>query len=86
MKKSSLLTMICVFAMSGGLASRAHAEMKVGTIDMQKVFTAYYKTHDAEDKLKEAQKALHASFCVGSGCNFSLHAYRDQLALAGPRT
>src|SRR5580700_3843230 len=57
MKKSSLLTMICVFAMSGGLASQAHAEMKVGTIDMQKVFTAYYKTHDAEDKLKEAQKA-----------------------------
>src|SRR5260370_39517314 len=57
MKKSSLLTMICVFAVSGGLASQAHAEMKVGTIDMQKVFTAYYKTHDAEDKLKEAQKA-----------------------------
>src|SRR6202795_679336 len=57
MKKSSLLTMICVFAMSGGLASQAHAEMKIGTIDMQKVFTAYYKTHDAEDKLKEAQKA-----------------------------
>jgi outer membrane protein len=48
---------ICVFAMSGGLASQARAEMKVGTIDMQKVFTAYYKTHDAEDKLKEAQKA-----------------------------
>src|SRR5580692_3569148 len=57
MKKSSLLTMICVFAMSGGLASQAHAEMKVGTIDMQKVLTAYYKTHDAEDKLKEAQRA-----------------------------
>ena len=48
---------ICVFAMSGGLASQARAEMKVGTIDMQKVFTAYYKTHDAEEKLKEAQKA-----------------------------
>jgi outer membrane protein len=57
MKKSSLLTMICVLALSGGLATQAHAEMKVGTIDMQKVFTAYYKTHDAEDKLKEAQKA-----------------------------
>src|ERR1700737_3752187 len=57
MKKSSILTMICVFAMSGGLASQAHAEMKVGTIDMQKVFTAYYKTHDSEDKLKEAQRA-----------------------------
>src|ERR1700756_5821122 len=57
MKKSSLLTMICVFAMSGGLALQARAEMKVGTIDMQKIFTAYYKTHDAEEKLKEAQKA-----------------------------
>jgi outer membrane protein len=57
MKKSSLLTMICVFAVSGSLVSRAHADMKVGTIDMQKVFTAYYKTHDAEEKLKEAQKA-----------------------------
>jgi outer membrane protein len=57
MKKSSLLTMICVLALSGGLASQARADMKVGTIDMQKVFTAYYKTHDAEDKLKEAQKA-----------------------------
>ena len=31
--------------------------MKVGTIDMQKVFDAYYETHDAEDRLKEAQKA-----------------------------
>jgi outer membrane protein len=57
MKKSSLLMTICVFAMSGGLALQARAEMKVGTIDMQKVFTAYYKTHDAEEKLKEAQKA-----------------------------
>jgi outer membrane protein len=57
MKKSSLLMTICVIAMSGGLASQARAEMKVGTIDMQKVFTAYYKTHDAEEKLKEAQKA-----------------------------
>jgi outer membrane protein len=57
MKKSSLLTMICVLAVSGGLATQARAEMKVGTIDMQKVFTAYYKTHEAEDKLKEAQKA-----------------------------
>src|SRR6201987_2388001 len=57
MKKSSLLTMICVLAVSGGLAAQARAEMKVGTIDMQKVFTAYYKTHEAEDKLKEAQKA-----------------------------
>jgi outer membrane protein len=57
MKKSSFLTLIGVLALGGSLLSPAHAEMKVGTIDMQKVFTAYYKTHEAEDKLKEAQKA-----------------------------
>src|SRR6201982_1028954 len=57
MKKSSLLMTICVFAMSGGLALQARAEMKGGTVEQKKVFTAYYKTHDAEEKLKEAQKA-----------------------------
>ncbi len=57
MKKSSSLTIIGLLALTLGFASQAQAQMKVGTIDMQKVFTAYYKTHDAEDKLKEAQKA-----------------------------
>jgi len=57
MKKSSSLTIVGLLALSLGFASQAQAQMKVGTIDMQKVFTAYYKTHDAEDKLKEAQKA-----------------------------
>src|SRR6478609_8052488 len=57
MKKSALLTIAGLLALSLGFASQAQAQMKVGTIDMQKVFTAYYKTHDAEDKLKEAQKA-----------------------------
>jgi outer membrane protein len=57
MKKSSFLTLISVLTVGIGLSATANAEMKVGTIDMQKVFTAYYKTHEAEDKLKEAQKA-----------------------------
>lgn len=57
MKKSSFLTLIGALALGCSLPSAAHAEMKVGTIDMQKVFTAYYKTHEAEDKLKDAQKA-----------------------------
>ncbi len=57
MKKSSSLTIIGLLALSVGFASQAQAQMKIGTVDMQKVFTAYYKTHDAEDKLKEAQKA-----------------------------
>ena len=57
MKKFSSLTIIGLLALSLGFASGAQAQMKVGTIDMQKVFDAYYKTHDAEDRLKEAQKA-----------------------------
>ena len=57
MKKSVLVTTIGLALLTVSFASRAEAQMKIGTIDMQKVFTAYYKTHDAEDKLKEAQKA-----------------------------
>ncbi|MBV9671270.1 MAG: OmpH family outer membrane protein [Verrucomicrobia bacterium] len=57
MKKTSKLMLVGVLAVSFGFASQAKAQMKVGTIDMQKVFTAYYKTRDAEDKLKEAQRA-----------------------------
>jgi len=57
MKKSALVTIIGLTAFTMSFASKAEAQMKIGTIDMQKVFTAYYKTHDAEDKLKEAQKA-----------------------------
>src|ERR1700737_305422 len=57
MKKSSFLTLIGVLALGISLGSPANAQMKVGTLDMQKVFTAYFKTHEAEDKLKDAQKA-----------------------------
>jgi outer membrane protein len=57
MKKSALVTVFGLLALSASFASSAQAQMRIGTIDMQKVFTAYYKTHDAEDKLKEAQKA-----------------------------
>jgi outer membrane protein len=57
MKKSAFFTVFGLLAFSVSFASNAQAQLKIGTIDMQKVFTSYYKTHDAEDKLKEAQKA-----------------------------
>ena len=57
MKKSSFLLMGGVAAVSIALALPIQAQQKIGTIDMQKVFTAYYKTRDAETKLQEAQKA-----------------------------
>jgi len=57
MKKSSFLMMGGVAAVSIALALPIQAQQKIGTIDMQRVFTAYYKTRDAETKLQEAQKA-----------------------------
>ena len=44
------------------VAPLAHAQMKVGTIDMNGVFTAYYKTKDAETKLNEQRAAAKKEF------------------------
>jgi outer membrane protein len=57
MKKSPVLALLGALALSMTLASQTQAQMKVGTIDMQKIFNAYYKTRDAQDKLQDAQKA-----------------------------
>jgi outer membrane protein len=53
----TLLGLFSFLIVTAVFAPEAKAEMKVGTIDMQKVFTAYYKTQDAQSKLQEAQKA-----------------------------
>lgn len=37
------------------LAPSLQAEIKVGTVDMNKVFSSYYKTKDAESKINEAR-------------------------------
>lgn len=61
MKKFLFLScaLVCLFA-----AGAAHAQnIKVGTIDMQKIFNAYYKTKDAsvhiEAERAAAEKELH---------------------------
>ena len=36
-------------------STSAHAQMKLGTVDMNTVFTSYYKTKDAEAKINEAR-------------------------------
>jgi outer membrane protein len=38
-------------------ASPAQAQMKVGVVDMNKVFSDYYKTKDAETRINEARAA-----------------------------
>lgn len=44
-----LVTAICAIAPS------AHAQLKMGTLDMNAIFTQYYRTKDAEAKLNEAR-------------------------------
>ena len=34
-------------------------QLKIGTVDMQKVLAAYYKTQEAKEKLEAAQKAAN---------------------------
>jgi len=40
----------------------AHAQVKIGIVDMNKVFTEYYKTIEAEKKLNDAREAAKNEF------------------------
>lgn len=53
----SLLSTAILATITFGFAASAHAEMKVGTLDMNNVFTQYHRTKDAETKLNEARAA-----------------------------
>jgi len=52
-----LLSTAIVATLTLGFATSVHAEMKVGTLDMNNVFTQYHRTKDAESKLNEARAA-----------------------------
>jgi outer membrane protein len=43
-------------------AGAAHAQLKVGTVDMTKIFASYYKTKDAEQRIGEAQATAKKEF------------------------
>ena len=49
MKKSILCSLLCLSLI--GFASTSHAQVKLGTVDMNKIFSAYYKTKDAEARI-----------------------------------
>ena len=54
MKK--LLVLTCAFALTFLVsANSAHAQNKIGTVDMDKIFKSYYKTKDAEARINEAR-------------------------------
>ena len=55
MKKSLICSLICLSLF--GFASTSHAQVKIGTVDMNKIFSAYYKTKDAEARINEARNS-----------------------------
>jgi len=44
-------------ALALGVSAQAQSMVKVGTVDMKKVFEGYYKTKDAEQRINEARNA-----------------------------
>ena len=46
---------LCAFLSFGGV-SAADAQLKVGIVDMNKVFSGYYKTKEAENKINDARE------------------------------
>jgi outer membrane protein len=53
MKKTIVCTLLGISLL--GFASTSHAQVKIGTVDMNKIFSAYYKTKDAEARINEAR-------------------------------
>jgi len=53
--KHLLVTLSVAFSFCAFAASPAAAQMKVGIVDMNKVFTSYYKTKEAEARLNDAR-------------------------------
>jgi len=54
MKKSLICSLLCLSLLLG-LSTTSHAQVKIGTVDMNKIFSAYYKTKDAEARINEAR-------------------------------
>lgn len=59
MKFRSLPLLLTCFLLSGGICA-LHADVKIGTVDMNKVFGDYTRTKDAQAKYSEAEKAANA--------------------------
>ena len=53
--KQLLVTLSVVVALCSFAATPVLAQNKVGIVDINKVFTSYYKTKDAEARLNDAR-------------------------------
>ena len=56
MKTSTLLSSLLAVGLCFAGATAANAQVKVGIVDMNKVFSGYYKTKEAENKINDARE------------------------------
>ena len=56
MKITRTLTSLLAAGLCFAGVNAAHAQVKVGVVDMNKVFGGYYKTKDAENKINDARE------------------------------
>ncbi len=56
MKIRLTLSSLLAAAVFCAVVPAAHAQLKVATVDMNKVFSGYYKTKDAENKINDARE------------------------------
>jgi len=56
--KKYLITPILSLVLSLAFAGTASAELKIGTVDMKKIFESYWRTKEAETKMSETRAML----------------------------
>ena len=56
MKTRTLLSSLLAAGLCFAGTTVAHAQAKIGIVDMNKVFSGYYKTKDAENKINDARE------------------------------
>ena len=56
MKTSTILSSLLAVGLCFAGTTVAHAQAKIGIVDMNKVFSGYYKTKDAENKINDARE------------------------------
>jgi outer membrane protein len=57
--KPAIRTLILSIALLIAGSGLANAQVKIGTVDMNRVFSEYYKTKDAQTKYSESEKAAN---------------------------
>ena len=81
------LLSLSIAAAAFAMVPSASAQMKIGTLDMNSIFTQYFRTKDAETKLNEARAAAKKELDdrLDEVRDLVWASVRDKLLVANPR-